>query len=310
MVMLQFPHARLPYRYELCPFNQGEVSIARRLSQHLRARDLILVDACFWSYGLFCDIQKRGAYFALPMKGRKVNLKHVRRLGKGDDEVLWTPKDSRGQWKKEGLPKSIKLRVIAYQLPGFRAQKLVTNVLSPSSISREDWIRLTTECSVNGRLKPGLLHRRWEIETTYRELKIDQGMEKSLRGRTPETIQYEVAGHVLLYLLVRWLMVEAAVKRGIDPLRLSFSHALRELESMQVSLVTASPTWTKVLLCRLLERIAEHQVPYRPGRTYPRHCQSTNYKRKPKPSIQKDITRRTSQKLIQNPKKRLPDFQA
>ena len=49
MVMLQFPLARLPYRYELCPLDNGEVTIARRLSQHLCKNDLVLLDACFWS---------------------------------------------------------------------------------------------------------------------------------------------------------------------------------------------------------------------------------------------------------------------
>ena len=34
MVMLQFPLARLPYRYELCPLDNGEVTIARRLAKH------------------------------------------------------------------------------------------------------------------------------------------------------------------------------------------------------------------------------------------------------------------------------------
>ena len=133
--------------------------------------------------------------------------------------------------------------MITYQLPGFRAQKLLTNVLSPSRISREDWVRLTTDCSENGKLKPGLYHRRWEIETTYRELKVEQGMEECLRSRTPESIQFEVAGHVVLYFLVRWLMVEAGVKHGIDPLRLSFKNALRELIKLHPSLVTASSRW-------------------------------------------------------------------
>ena len=164
MVMLQFPLARLPYRYELCPLDNGEVTIARRLSQHLCQNDLVLLDACFWSYGLFWEIQNRNAFFGIPLKGKRINLKRVRCLGPKDQETCWTPKDSRGQWRKENLPKSIKLRVITYQLPGFRAQKLLTNVLSPSRISREDWVRLTTECSENGKLCPGLYHRRWEIE--------------------------------------------------------------------------------------------------------------------------------------------------
>ncbi|MGI6418302.1 MAG: transposase [Thermoguttaceae bacterium] len=282
MVMLQFPFTRLPYRYELCPLDEGEVTIARRLAQHLAKNDLVLLDACFWSYGLLCDIQMRGAFFALPIKGKRLNLKAVRNFGRQDKEVCWTPKDSRGQWRKEGLQGSINLRVITYQIPGFRAQKLATNLLDRAKISRDDWVRLAGDCTAEGRFQPGLCHRRWEIETTYRELKVEQGMNGNLRGRTPECIQYEVAGHVVLYLLVRWLMVEAAVKHAIDPLRLSFKNALRELFAMHSSLVIAQGRWVYVLLEKLLDRVAEHQVPYRPGRSYPRRKQSSNHKRKSK----------------------------
>jgi hypothetical protein len=295
MVMLQFPLTRLPYRYELCPWDQGEVTIARRLSAHLAANDLVLMDACFWSYGLFCDIQRRGAFFALPLKGKKIQWKRDGLSTGQDQQVTWTPKDSRGKWKKENLPTSIRLRVVTYQLPGYRSQKLVTNVLSTSKITHDDWVRLAADCGKNGKMKPGLMHRRWEIETTYRELKVDQGMEGGLRSRTPESLQFEVAGHVVLYLLVRWLMVEAAIKHGIDPLRLSFSHALRELNEMRPSLIVATPKWSQKLLGRLLDRIAEHQVPYRPGRSYPRRQQSSNYKTKRKPRCLKKHTSHNSQ---------------
>jgi hypothetical protein len=282
MVMLQFPLVRVPYHYELCPLDQGESTIARRLSQHLSKNDLVLLDACFWSYGLLWDIQDRQAFFAIPLKKTKLNLKRVRALGSRDQLARWIPKDSRGQWRREKLPKSIELRIITYQVPGFRPQKLVTNVLSVSRIPREDWVRLANECDAKGKFKPGLYHRRWEIETTFRELKVDQGMEGSLRSRTPESIQFEVAGHVVLYFLVRWLMVEAATKRGIDPLRLSFTQALREILAMHPSLVAAQGHWVQVLLRRLLDRIAQHHVPYRPGRRYPRLKQSTNHKRQSK----------------------------
>ena len=279
MVMLQFPFVRLPYRYELCPLDQGEVTIARRLAQHLGQDDLVLLDACFWSYGLFWDLQNRGAFFALPLKGKKINLNFVRRLGRQEQLMCWTPKDSRGQWKKEQLPPSIALRVITYQIPGFSPQKLVTNALDTKQIPREDWVRLASDCTAKGRFQPGLYHRRWEIETTYRELKVEQGLNGNLRSRSPESVQFEVAGHVVLYFLIRWLMVEAALEHGLDPLRLSFQNALRELIAMHTSLITARGRWVGVLLGRLLDRMAAHQVPYRPGRTYPRLKRSTNHKR-------------------------------
>ena len=172
--------------------------------------------------------------------------------------------------------------MIEYRVPGFRQQAIVTNVLSPKAISREDWTRLTTSCQdAHRKLLPGLFHRRWEIETSFSEMKVVQGMEGQLRSQVPQSIAYEVAGHVVLYLLVRWLMVEAAIKHGLDPLRLSFLEAYRELKRMRPALLTASPNWAgKILLPRLLDRIAEHQVPERPGRHYPRRKKSKTNKTK------------------------------
>ena len=203
-----------------------------------------------------------------------LNLNKVRNLQRDGQDRLdrWTPKDSRGQWKKLGLPKSLDLRVIDYQVPGFRKQSIVTNVLDPKQISRADWTRLTTDCTdARRKLLPGLFHRRWEVETSYHELKVDLGMDRHLRSRTPTAIQFEVAGYVVFYLLLRWLIVEAAVTHGLDPLRISFVEAVREFEVMRPSLLTATPQWAaRVLLPRLLDRIAAHRVPVRPGRHFPR----------------------------------------
>lgn len=270
MVMLQFPQTRVPWRYELTPWTEAECVVASRLLGQLRRDDLLLMDRGFWSFGLFCQVQKQEAFFATRQKAR-VHLQTIRRLGKNDRIVRHTPKDWRKQWKKQGLPESIELRVIDYQIPGFRKTAVVTNVLDPRVISAEEWVRLATSDESGRVLEPGLYHRRWEIETTFRELKVVQGMEGGLRGRTPECIRYEIAGHVLLYLLTRWLMVEAATTADVDPLRLSFKSAREELADMRETLLHASATHAcQVLLPRLLERIASHRVPLRPGRHYPR----------------------------------------
>jgi hypothetical protein len=271
MVMLQSPLTRIPLGYEVSPLSVGEITLAERLIVQLRRDDLLLMDRGFFSYGLFCRIQQRGAFFGVRLR-RGVKFTTLRRLGsKKDRLVRWTPKDSRGKWKSQGLPPSMELRVIDYQIRGFRPSAIVTNVTDPQRISRDDWVRLTTDSEPGRTLDPGLYHRRWEIETTFMELKVRQGMEGGLRSRTPESLEYEIAGHVLLYLLVRWMIVEAAVTHGHDPLRLSFVHALRELDDMRPALLTASPQWAaRVLLSRLLKRIAQHQVPLRPGRHDPR----------------------------------------
>ena len=269
LVMLRLPFVRLPWRYELTPITQGERTVAARLLEHLRRDDLVLMDRGFFSYGLFWQVLGRGAHFAVrAVSGVKFTTAAT--LADGSRLVDWTPTDRK--WRQQGLPATIRLRVIDYQIKGFRPGAIVTSVLDPEAIDREEWVGMALVDDTGRVLRgPGLYHRRWEIETTYSELKEVQGLERSLRGRTPETIVFEVAGHVLLYLLVRWLMVEAAVEAGCDPLRLSFSEALAELRALAPSLVQASPERAaSVLVPRLLSRMASHRVPYRPGRHYPR----------------------------------------
>jgi hypothetical protein len=269
LVMLQLPLVRLPWRYELTPITAGERTVAARLLGHLRRDDLVLMDRGFFSYGLFWQVIRRQAHFGVRAVAG-VKFTTVQTLADGSRWVDWTPTDRR--WRQQGLPATIRLRVIDYQVKGFRPSTIVTSVLDPDQVSREEWVGMALVDDTGRVLRgPGLYHRRWEIETTYSELKEVQGLERSLRGRTPETIHFEVAGHMLLYLLVRWLMVEAAVRAGEDPLRLSFSGALGELIAMLPALVLAGPERAaQELLPRLLSRMASHFVPLRPGRHYPR----------------------------------------
>lgn len=270
MVMLQLPLVRMPWHYVVGPLEKGERTLAAEVLSTLRANDLVLLDRGFWSYGLLHQIQNQNAFFAIRLP-KKIRLHTLRRLGHRDRLVRWK-KPTGPRWCGLGLPKFIDLRVVQYKIPGFRPSAVVTNVLKPAIVSRLDWVRLASETEPGDeRLGVGLYHRRWEIETSFSELKVTQGMRDSLRGRTPASVYYEIAGHVLLYLLVRWLMVEAAVSAGLDPLRVSFKGALEELYDMRHALITASPerVWN-VLLPRLLERIAQHSVPLRPGRHFPR----------------------------------------
>jgi hypothetical protein len=275
MALLQFPLARIPYRYVLGPYGTAEITLAEQLLGHLKIDDLVLLDRGFWSYCLLAGIQAKGAFFGIRMKAG-LKLETVKTLGPGDRLVSWTPHCTKfRKWKREGrvVPDSLTFRVIDYQIPGFRPSAIATNVLDPKRTSRDDWTRLTTESDAGRRLLPGLYHFRWEIETTFRELKVTQQWHRRhwLRSHTPHSVEYEIAGHVLLYLLIRWLMVDASAESGVDPLRVSFIHTLRTLEMLFYHFVT-SPR-RKVLnslLPNLRRRIAASLVPYRPGRHYPR----------------------------------------
>ena len=295
MLMLAFPQCRLPWRYELAPRRCHEQTIAMRLLEYLQPRDLVLMDRGFWSYGLFWQVQRRQAFFGIRLR-RGVKLKTLRQLGPNDRLVTWAmPKGSRKKcaWKSlPDLPKSATLRVVSYHMPGFRPSAVVTNVLNPAVISREDWVRMASDDGAGRVLEAGLYHRRWEIETLFCELKVRQGMARSLRSRTAEGIAFEVAGHVVLYLLTRWLMYEAAEAHGIPPLRLSFTQALREINDIRYALLLATPQRVRrVLLVRLLWRIAQHLVPLRPGRHYPRPAD--RYRKKKYRQKAKLVTKQT-----------------
>lgn len=276
MVMLNLALGRVPLAYRTSPLSTGEKKLAGELIQHLRPHDLLLLDAGFWSYGLFHQVQQQGAYFGIRITGAFQNYEVLRKISQHERIVRWKRPDS-PQWRKSSLPASLDLRIIDYQMPGFRPTSVVTNCLDSQEISRADWVQVAEQSGLHGsrQIGCGLYHRRWEIETHFRELKITQRMvvkkKSMLRSHTPRGIEYEVAGHVLLNMLLRYLILEAAAEAKVDPLRISFAEALRELADMQPLLVTASPQRARtVLLPRLLERIASHLVPLRPGRHYPR----------------------------------------
>lgn len=268
LLLLQLPLVRLPVRFELVSFNVGERTVAGPILEVLRRNDLVLLDRGFWSYGLFCQIGRSQAHFAI-RKMSGVAFKTVERLAAQDELVQWTPSDP--QWKAEGLPASILLRVITYQIKGFRPSAVVTSVRDPKRISRDEFVRLATVDHAGRVLDAGLYHRRWEVETTLSEIKITQGMKGSFRSRKTEGIAFEVAGHMLLYFLMRYQMVEAALAAGVPSLRLSYKGALEDVQDMRETLLKAGErTAQRVLLPRLLDQIGSHVVRFRPGRHYPR----------------------------------------
>jgi hypothetical protein len=271
LVLMELPQLRLPWRYELTPLAEGERTVAARLLKGLQRDDLVLMDRGFWSYALFQQIAQQGGYFAIRRIAQAKLTRH-KRLGRDDTLVRFRPSDWRKAWTEAGWPRAMTLRVIAYQIRGFRPSAVVTNMLDPQVVSREEWVQLAAVDERGRVVEPGLYHRRWEIETSFRELKQTQGLEGSLRGRTPASIHFEVGGHLLLYLLVRGLVVEAAAAGEVeDPLRLSFKGALEELRDMRQTLLHAEPEHMRqVLWPRLLARIARHKVPLRPGRHYQR----------------------------------------
>jgi len=118
------------------------------------------------------------------------------------------------KWKKETLI----VRVIEYQIPGFRPCRLITSILEPKISAKELIIHY---------------HKRWDVEISFDEIKTHQCA--TLRGQMPtifrskksELVEQELYGMLIAYNLLRDLMYQAANKYDKDPLLLSFLESLQ-----------------------------------------------------------------------------------
>ncbi|MGC1216600.1 MAG: hypothetical protein WA883_03955, partial [Phormidesmis sp.] len=122
--------------------------------------------------------------------------------------------EKRNAWKHETL----NVRVIVYQIPGFRPTRLVTNLLDPR-IRAKDFVFH--------------YHKRWDIELCFDEIKTHQcatlrgQMPTLLRSKRPDLVEQELYAMMLLYNLIRELMFQAAASVDKDPLVLSFKDCLQ-----------------------------------------------------------------------------------
>jgi hypothetical protein len=81
----------------------------------------------------------------------------------------------------------------------------------------------------------GLYHERWEIETTYLELKSTILGNRVLRARTPSGIEQEIYALLVTYQALRTAIADAAATiPGTDPDRASFTIALNAARDLLI----------------------------------------------------------------------------
>lgn len=180
--------------------------------------------------------------------------KRIRRLGSQDWIVRFSPSPC-SRRKCRGLPEQLTYRLIRYQRPGFRPSWLLTNLMSPERFSRNELI--------------DLYHRRWSIETIYREWK--HGLDiQNLRSQTPAGILKEVHAQIILSNLIRWIMTEASEDTSLTPLDFSFLTTLTLIRNQVSTFIHAPSKNMRQLHRQLLQNIRAAKIRKRPGRSYPR----------------------------------------
>lgn len=185
------------------PTTSGETTYAPRLLGSLKAGMIVLADRNFAAQELLAQVAATGAHVL-------VRTKNGRRM-----PVLARYRD--GSYLS--LMGELRVRVVEAEITVTTSvgrqrgrYRLATTLLDPERYPAAELIRL--------------YHERWEIETTYLELKSSMLGGRVLRARTPAGIEQEVYALLVTYQLLRTAIADAAAAcPDLDPDRASFTIA-------------------------------------------------------------------------------------
>lgn len=262
----------------------GELTFARDLAAAMGPGMLVLADRNFAATGFVDAVAATGADFLIRAKTHATALKLPVLARLPDGTFL-----SRiGQVKVRVIDAAITVTVKDTDLDESNERhreqhrdqhlyRLVTSLLDPSQAAAFDLVRL--------------YHERWEIETSYLELKSTILAGRVLRGRHPDAVIQELWALLIAYQLLRTAMADAILHRSdIDPDRASFTTALNTARD-QVIRADHILAGTHVdLVGRIGTAILDQLLPKRRTRTHPRAIKRAISKYRAKT---RDIDRRT-----------------
>jgi hypothetical protein len=198
------------------PFATSEIELARGSISRLTSGMLCLADRHFFSFALWNEAAETGADLLWRMK-INARLPCQERLEDGSylSTIYPSGKDRRREHN------GVVVRVVEYAIDGLDdaepLYRLLTTILDPEAAPAQELA--------------ALYHERWEIETSFDELKTHlRGRRIVLRSKTPELVRQEFYGLLLAHYATRGIMHEAALRADLDPDELSFVHTVRVIK--------------------------------------------------------------------------------
>lgn len=202
------------------PTTTGETNYTPQLMPSLRSGMIVLADRNFDAKDVLTGINATGADFL-------VRAKMIRKM-----PVLQRHQDGSYTSRIAGLRvRVIEAEVTISTAAGTQAgqYRLITTLLDPHQYPAAEIVEL--------------YHQRWEIETTYLELKSSMLGSRVLRARTAAGIDQEIYALLVTYQLIRTAISDATYDTGIDPDRGSFAiafHAARDQLVLAAGVITES----------------------------------------------------------------------
>lgn len=250
--------SRILWRAVVGMYDQNEQTLADELWPKLPERSLTILDRGFVNYGTFARLAAAGGSRHFLCRAKK-NLKFdvVRSLGPGDTivDVTLSPQQRRAD---PSLPKSLRLRLLEYQIQGFEPQRLLTSLVDATEYPAQEIVKL--------------YHLRWELEIGFSEVKVHTlERRETIRSKTANGVLQEVWGLLVAYNIVRVMMMRAARSAGVEPSRMSFRNSFLLVRSFMLWAWCDAPGTLPKFYAKLCSELVHLVLPERrPERHYPR----------------------------------------
>jgi len=200
----------------------GERALMAQILEKFKEKNLLfLLDAGLHSFELLEYFKNSHQEFLMKLDST-VKVKSIKKLKDGSriaiiQKKFKNPKSVSGR-RLPQITKKIKVRIISYQLKGFRTAKLITNILDETISASALVIHY---------------HKRWDIELAFGEIKTRQCA--TLKGQTPtvfrsktaELVEQELFAILITYNCIRQLMYQAGEVHLSEPRLLSFFDVLQ-----------------------------------------------------------------------------------
>jgi len=231
--------AKVPLDASIAPYASNEREMLLCVFDHLKPRDVLVLDQGFPSYVVTNKLLERkvDVVMRLPITSKYSGLQDFIRSGRYDDDIRLAPSERHNQ----GHFGPYALRVVRRDGPD--GPQVFLTSLSRSSFPRAAIL--------------GLYRRRWEVELFFRLEKGEYLGHHQFHARSADGVRQEVFALLLFVTLSRTLMAAAAEIHQVPYERISQKGALLAAATrFIVLLLQSSPERAKKTLHALLTRIA------------------------------------------------------
>jgi hypothetical protein len=237
-------------------YGQNEMLYAKTLVERIADHSLTIFDRGFLCAEILLGLSLSGEarHYLIPAKS---NTKWALLSGTEEDGLVRMRVSPQARTKVPSLPEFWTARAVRVISANGKERILLTSLLDRRRFKAAD----LAEC----------YRRRWEIETSYRELKQSMlGTALTLRSQQPKGVEQEIWGALIAYNLVRLEMAKAAIDAKVEPTDLSFLRSLHILQNEMIWAVGMAPGKLPAHLLRLRLQLQFAIVEKRRGRQCPR----------------------------------------